>query len=258
MKDEFAEPICGWMTLKQMHQFYLEYMRGPLPRSLANLTVVTPLKFLRPDFHEFMKAADIALRRRSAVADQAEARPNNFVFRPAPPPPPTTRDYALAASEMQEDFIGGRWFAIGRRVGKRKKELLIPPGHWKLLRANIETGTAGRGALLYEDLRCANILLAKPTLQKMVKDALGHSELWKNGQPGRPSKMTLILEELHRRIQSHQLLPTRAAEARHLVDWLKKSDHPKDQRPAVRSVTNAIEDAYRAAKAAPTSKRTKF
>jgi hypothetical protein len=234
----FPEPVGGWKTLKDMHADYVETIR----RVRGARWPIAVWESTKADwcFDPETSPISVPILR--------------FPSRGANPSP---EEYSSARIAMVEAAITGEWFAIGRRVGKRSIEQLIPPGYWKSLRPNIDTGTAGWGALRYEDLRCADTLLAKPSLQKIVKDALDESELVKNGQPGRPSLMTFILPELDRRIRSGQLLPTCAAEARYLVNWLK-SAHPKAPCPGVGGVKNAIGDAYRAAKAAPTNKRTKF
>jgi Arc/MetJ family transcription regulator len=81
-----------------------------------------------------------------------------------------------------------------------------------------------------------------------LSSAVEEPAIMPTGLPGRPSKgRDAILGEFRRRIENGDEIGTKAAEARKLVGWFKKS-HPNSDQPTEKTVREAISEIWRQAK----------
>jgi hypothetical protein len=245
MTIEFEEPTLGWRTLEDIYRHYRVFAVQLIERTHA-AKVQTVLASLSPE------------RARYVVDVLTEER--------AP------RMGAIAAHLMTTDAAAGVWFAIGRKDGSGKHQL-IDPHIWNFLLLDIKKDIVERDSLRFEDLRCAftkdvpenhpihsairiaqkhnspvgsdAAFAAKQIFSPLTVPSATLDARWHDG-PGRPSSFQLIESEFERRKMDNALEPSLNKQAEVLSAWFK-SAHPRLQPYQPKTIVNRLRVQYRRA-----------
>jgi len=158
-------------------------------------------------------------------------------------------------------------------LGRTGRPISIPPPRWST-REGAKALVTGHLTLLtqYGPVRGIVVVLAEqferwlaaakdlPAARPVIDDAgpaserpgAGGARLGgvaapsdRTGAPGRPTSRHLVHREFERRISANEVLPTVAAEAGFLADWLK-TNHPTMAPMTEKSIQNAIRQGYNA------------
>jgi len=261
---EFEEPILGWRSLKDIHDYYLAQTPSEDGICAAGIIAEAELKTR-------IGSVAIQVQTESGTLSPEQRAQGLALIKDLNEQAKRMR--IIATHNMTKDAAAGRWFAIGRVDGVGKHQL-IHPSCWNFLLLNIQKGAVGRDSLHYEDLRCAftrDVPESNPVLA-VIRSAQNDAGCERNGAsvvrlqsapslspedphepartgaPGRPSSMHLVVAEFERRCGNSEVIWSSVkAEAEYLAAWFKKN-HPGSPRLTARTIENKIRPEYRLAK----------
>lgn len=166
--------------------------------------------------------------------------PLSFVDEPNSSP---RRQFRRIRAQLEEAFIlrlqKGELLAVGydTRSGVDSKPVIVPPDRWRILKPDFQNSIAESSTFSLEGVRVFRD-------QKALDSHLSELDQFRSGMPGRTTAKHKIVAEFQRRVSSNEALPSLAAEARELVDWLLRA-YPEAPRTSARTIENQLRDLHR-------------
>ena len=144
--------------------------------------------------------------------------PLSFVDEPESSP---RRQFRRIRAQLEDAFIQrlqkGELLAVGydTRSGVDSKPAIVPPDRWRVLKPDFQNSIAKSSTFSLEGVRVFRD-------QKVLGSHLSQLDPFRSGMPGRTTAKHKIVAEFQRRIASNEALPSLAAEARELGNWLSE------------------------------------
>ncbi len=166
--------------------------------------------------------------------------PLSFVDEPESSP---RRQFRRIRAQLEDAFIQrlqkGELLAVGydTRSGVDSKPAIVPPDRWRVLKPDFQNSIAKSSTFSLEGVRVFRD-------QRVLDSHLSELDPFRSGMPGRTTAKHKIVAEFQRRVSSNEALPSLAAEARELGDWLVRA-HPEAPRTSPRTIENHLRDLHR-------------
>ena len=263
MSLELEEPILGWRTLKDIYGYYLA--RTPSEEGISAAEVLERAE-------KETRVREVAVQVQTVSDDMSPEQATQALVSIKEDKDQAEWMRAIVAHLMTRDAAAGLWFAIGRKDGVGRYQL-IHPSYWNFLLMNIEEGAVGRDpSLRFEDLRCAltkdvpddhpirammqadlkegwPAASSNAAVREIVSPPSAPTSTSDRGQydgPGRPSTFHLVEQEFDKRTKKNALEASLNWQGEVLSDWFK-STHPHLRPYQPKTVVNRLRKKYRAA-----------
>ncbi len=166
--------------------------------------------------------------------------PVTFVDEPESSP---RHQFRRIRAQLEEAFMRrlqkGELVAVGydTRSGADSKPAIVAPDRWRVLKPDFQNSLAKASNLSLEGVRVFRD-------RRVLDSHLDEIDPFRSGMPGRTTAKHKIVAEFQRRVSANQALPSLAAEARELLNWLLRT-YPEAPRTSARTIENQLRDLHR-------------
>lgn len=153
------------------------------------------------------------------------------------------RQFRRIRAQLEEAFIHrlqrAELVAVGydTRSGADSKPTLVTPDRWRVLKPDFQNSSAKASNLSMEGVRVFRD-------RRVLDSHLGELDPFRSGLPGRTTAKHKIVAEFQRRVASNEALPSLAAEARELCQWLLRA-YPEAPPTSARTIENQLRNPHR-------------